>query len=51
MAKNFAETSTKNVFVFLFILNLKIKNIDKLGFIPRFEIILKFADDLYNRSL
>ena len=33
MAKNIAEASTKNLFVFLFILNLKIKIIDKLGFI------------------
>ena len=32
MAKIIAETSTKNLFVFLFILNLKIKIIDKLGF-------------------
>ena len=35
MAKNVAETSTKNLFGFLFISNLKIKIIDKLGFIKQ----------------
>ena len=36
MAKIIAKKSTKNLFVFLFILNLKIKIIDKLGFIKSF---------------
>ena len=38
MAKNIAERSTKNLFVLLFILNLKIKIIDKLGFISKMNI-------------
>ena len=38
MPKNIAETSTKNLFVFLIILNLKIKIIDKLGFIKNKQL-------------
>ena len=49
MAKNIAETSTKNLFVFLFNLNLKIKIIDKLGFIKMtFVPACDFLSEVYD---
>ena len=50
MAKNIAETSTKNLFVFLFILNLKIKIIDKLGFIKTSYIIKNYYHAYFNQN-
>ena len=44
MTKYFAETSTNNLFVFLFILNLKIKIIENFDLLNSFQFSLQIKE-------